>query len=112
MRFPIARASASFLTQSPGIHPSHGNSLSLGPSGAGAASGGGGHGAWDLLWAEVRPVGREGWCVRQALGQRGEVSYAQSPQTWPGAPSTHTGLEFRVDVAQCMKGLVQDVPQG
>lgn len=112
MQFPIARPPASSLTQSPGIQPPHGNSPSLGPSGAGAASGGGGHGAWDLLWAEVRPVGRGGWCVKQGLGQRGEVSYTQSPQTWPGAPNTHTGLELRVDVVQCMKGLVQDVTQG
>lgn len=110
MQFPIARASAFSLTQSPDIHPSHGNSPSFGPSGDGATSGGGGYGAWDLLWSEMRSVGRGGWYVRQGLGQRGEVSYAQSPQTWPGAPSTHTSLEFRVDVAQCMKGLVQDVP--
>lgn len=27
-------------------------------------------------------------------------------------PSTHTGLELGVDVAQRVKGLVQDVPQG
>lgn len=33
-------------------------------------------------------------------------------QTWLGAPSTHTGPELRVDVAQCVKWLVQDVTQG
>lgn len=30
----------------------------------------------------------------------------------PPPPSTHTGLELGVDVAQRVKGLVQDVPQG
>ena len=30
----------------------------------------------------------------------------------PAPQGTHTGLQFRVDVAQRAKGLVQDVPQG
>ena len=47
--------------------PSHrfplpGHSPSSGHPGAGAASGGGGPGAWGLLWAELGPVGRGGWC--------------------------------------------------
>lgn len=31
---------------------------------------------------------------------------------WEGAQGTHTGLQMGVDVAQHVKGLVQDVPQG
>lgn len=50
--------------------------------------------------------------MRWGLGQRGTLFVAQSPHTWPGAPITHTGLEFGKDVAQHAEGLLQDVPQG
>ena len=43
-------------------------------------------GAWSLLWAEPGPENRGRWCVRQGLGQRGEVSSAQHPQMWPRCP--------------------------
>lgn len=49
-------------------------------------------------------------------GTEGERSGGQSAdRAWvppPLPPSTHTGLELGVDVAQCVKGLVQDAPQG
>lgn len=88
-----------------------GHPPSLGPRGADAASGGGGLGAGVLPGAELPPVGREGWCVRRGLWWRGRFRRSERRQD-PGAPSTHTGLELRLDVAQRVKGLVQDAPQG
>lgn len=89
------------------------HSPSRGPAAASAASGTGGGGAdpgaWGLLWAEPGPVGRGGR-VKWAWAQGTCGCHSHDPAAQD--PRTHTGLQLGLDVAQRVKGLVQDVPQG
>ena len=49
--------------------------------------------------------------MRQGPGQRGTFRWSERRHGL-GAPSAHTGPELGMDVAQRVKGLVQDVPLG